>query len=50
MFSNLNLAPEGNIVLTVNDTEGNQVMPTTSEIYFKPEETGAIKFFLSRQF
>lgn len=45
MLSNLNFAPEGNILLTVNETEVNQVMPTTSEIYFKPEETGTIKFF-----
>lgn len=50
MSSNLNFALEGNILLTVNDTEVNQVMPTTSEIYFKPEETGTIKFFLSRPF
>lgn len=50
MSSNLNFALEGNILLTVNDTEVNEVMPTTSEIYFKPEETGPIKFFLSRPF
>lgn len=50
MFSNLNFAPESRVLLTVNDTEVQQVMATASEFYFKPEETGTIKFFLSRPF
>lgn len=45
MFSSLNFAPESRVLLTANDTEVQQVMPTASEIYFKPEETGTIKFF-----
>lgn len=50
MLSNLNFGPESKVLLTVSDAEVQQVMPTASEIYFKPEETGTIKFFLSRPF
>lgn len=44
MFSNLNFAPESRVLLTENDTEVQQVMPTASEIYFNLKRQEQLNF------